>query len=325
MSPLVTIGIPTVRRVHYLAEAVESALAQTHPHVEVLISQDFGPGGLDPAVRQYALSLASRDSRVRVLFSDRSLGLAGNWNNLADRAEGEFLVTMGDDDRLLPEFVATLLAAAERDDDVIFSNHYAIDEHGARQDEASRRLTAEFCRDALTAGRVAQAERLVWQNSVPMTSALIRTSHLRRLRFKDGLNTPEIEFFARLAHEGGRFCFVPAYLAEYRTHAGSATSGGLRLERLVWALLPLPVSQGAADHKRRLIGHFMQGAVERCLRAGDVDQARKLLATGYVDNDVRMMAHRMIAKLPPKPAAMAAQGLRQVVKTTRYLRGHENL
>jgi hypothetical protein len=34
------------------------------------------------------------------------------------------------------------------------------------------------------------------------------------------------------------------------------------------------------------------------------------------------MAHRMIAKLPAMPAAMAAQGLRHVVRT---LRGHENL
>jgi glycosyltransferase involved in cell wall biosynthesis len=325
MSPLVTIGIPTVRRVHYLAEAVKSALAQTHPHVEVLISQDLGPEGLDPAVRDYAVSVASRDPRVHVLFSDRSLGLAGNWNKLAGRAEGEFLVTMGDDDRLLPEFVATLLDCAAPDDDVIFSNHYVIDEHGARQVDTTRRLTAAFHRDALTAGRVAQAERLVWQNGVPMTSSLIRTSHLRRLRFKDGLNTPEIEFFARLAHEGGHFCFAPAHLAEYRTHTGSATSGGLRLERLVWALLPLPVSPGAADHKRRLIGHFMQGAVERCLRAGDVDQARRLLATGYADNDVRMMAHRIVAKLPATPAAIAAQGLRHVVRTTRFLRGHESL
>ena len=36
----VTIGIPTYDRLHYLREAVASALAQTYPNIEILISQN---------------------------------------------------------------------------------------------------------------------------------------------------------------------------------------------------------------------------------------------------------------------------------------------
>ena len=36
----VTIGIPTYNRLNYLKEAVSSALAQTYPNIEILISQN---------------------------------------------------------------------------------------------------------------------------------------------------------------------------------------------------------------------------------------------------------------------------------------------
>ena len=315
--PLVTIGIPTLRRVEMLAEAVDSALAQTWPAIEVLISQDVGPGGPDSEVSAYARAAVARDQRVRWQVAPRSLGLAGNWNFVADHARGAWLSLIGDDDRLLPAFVEQLLDAAGAHDAVVFSNHHAIDEHGARLDEESRRMTRHFNRAGLQGGRVVHPERLVWQNAVPMTSALVRTADVRRLRFRDELNTPEIELYARLAYEGAGFTFVSDYLAEYRVHTGSATADGLRLDRLVLALLPLPVSAPAAQEKQRLISGFLPGAVERALRAGDTAQARRLLATGLAPGGPRMALHRAIARLPAPIAGRCARGLRRVGRARR--------
>ncbi len=42
MNQLVTVAIPTYSRLNYLKEAVTSALAQTYPNLEILISQDPG-------------------------------------------------------------------------------------------------------------------------------------------------------------------------------------------------------------------------------------------------------------------------------------------
>lgn len=318
-TPLVTIGIPTLRRVRMLDEAVESALAQTWKAIEVLISQDVGPSGPDPEVTAYARSAIARDPRVRWQTAAASLGLAGNWNFIADHARGDYLALIGDDDRLLPSFVERLMAARDHGDAVVFSNHYVIDEHGARLEDESRHMTGHFNRAGLTSGRVVDPERVVWQNAVPMTSALVRTGDVRRLRFREELNTPEIELFARLAHEGAGFTFVSDYLAEYRTHGGSATSDGLLLDRLVVALLPLPVSPSAAEDKRRLISGFIPGAVERALRAGDVAQARGLLATGLAPGGPRMAMHRAIARLPAPVAGPCARGLRRVGRAGRRL------
>ena len=65
MELLVTIAIPTYLRLNYLQAAVESALAQTYSHIEILISQDPTPVGLDPAIQTWSQTLASQNPKVR--------------------------------------------------------------------------------------------------------------------------------------------------------------------------------------------------------------------------------------------------------------------
>ena len=79
--PLVSIAIPTYDRLQYLKEAVASALSQTYERVEVIIGDD-GPTN---SIRAWCETVAMRDARVRYRRNARNLGLAGNWNALADR------------------------------------------------------------------------------------------------------------------------------------------------------------------------------------------------------------------------------------------------
>jgi glycosyltransferase involved in cell wall biosynthesis len=277
VQPLVTIAIPTFDRLAYLKEAVASALAQTYEHIEILIGDD-GPA---TAIQEWSHSIIERDPQVRYQRNPRNLGLAGNWNALADAARGEFLVIIGDDDRLLPNFVEKLIEIIEPRANVAFANHYLIDSQGVRLEAESRQCARQYGRDRLSAGEVADAATLVWQNSVPMSAALLRTSDVRRLRFKEDLNTPEIELFARLAQEGGRFVFTPEYLSEYRVHARSATTAGLRSERLVKYLAAIPVSANVEPYKRELMAGLLVDAVSRCLQQDERELARQFLRHEY--------------------------------------------
>lgn len=274
---LVSIAVPTLERLHYLKEAVASARAQERARVEILIGDD----GRDESLRRWCMEQAALDERVRYLRHERRLGLAGNWNALADAAHGEYLVIVGDDDRLLPRFVRTLLSAATPQTSVVFANHYLIDGQGRRLEAESVECTRTYARDALPAGRVADAAAVAWRNSVPVCASLIRTADVRRLRFKEDLNTPEIEFFIRLANEGCGFAFVPEYLAEYRTHPHSATAAGLRSERLAPYLIGLPAPAAAEAHKRRFMASLLADAVGRSLQSGDREAARGFLRSDY--------------------------------------------
>ena len=295
--PRLTIGIPTLRRLVLLREAVASALAQERCDVEVFISQDArADGTLDDNVRSWALAAAAGDPRVRYEGAAAPLGLAGNWNRITERARGEFLAIIGDDDRLLPAFAGTLLAKADAAD-VVFCNHHVIDEAGERLVAATAHATARFGRYALAAGLQHPAAACVWRNAVAMSACVIRTPVARSLGFAAELNTPDIEFFARAAAAGARFHFVPDYLSEYRTHAGSETAAGLTMSRLLWALADVPVPDEAAPVKHEFLRECSREAVRAGLLRGDVSDLRRTLASPYAQSaGARVL--RLLGRVP---------------------------
>ena len=95
------------------------------------------------------------------------------------------------------------------------------------------------------------------------------------------MNTPDVEFFIRLALQGARFIFVPDYLMEYRVHLGAMTASGLWTEELVECLTPIEVKPEIEPYKRKLLIPMVVNAVSRCLQRGNMERARALLRNKY--------------------------------------------
>lgn len=295
MPVLVSIIIPTFDRPAYLEEAVASALGQTYPHVEVLV----GDNGPVDVTKGWAREIVS-DPRFTYRRNPHNLGMCGNFNALADAARGEFFVGIGDDDRLLPDFVRRMLEEMKPHVTLAFCNHYLIDQTGKRLEAETREQTRRYKRDQLTGGILSNAQVAAWQQSIAMSAALIRTADMQRLRFREDMNTPDAEFFIRLAQEESvKFAFVPEYLVEYRTHLGATSSAGLSTEGLVECLLPVRVPPAVEPYKRELLGPLMMNAVSRCLQRGENDRARRLLRSDYypkhspVDDNTRTTKKRL--------------------------------
>jgi glycosyltransferase involved in cell wall biosynthesis len=315
MSPTVTICIPTFRRLYYLKEAVAAAQAQTLQNIEILISDD----GDSEELREWSERSAGADARLRYRRNEKNLGLGGNWNECVAAARGDWVVIQGDDDRLLPSFCEALLSSAQPDSAVLFSNHYVIDEQGTRLEQESEEWTVRYGRHLLTRGKVQAAARCVWSNSVPMTSALVRAGHIKRLGIKTDLNTPEIELFARLAAEGARFDHEPGYLAEFRSHASSSTTDGLMSERLVKYLEPIAVPVAAEDAKRAFMAALTRSAVDRLLRRGERARAAEIMRSRYYPHgwsDPALLAQALAVRTPG-PLGMHAYSLARRIHEAR--------
>jgi glycosyltransferase involved in cell wall biosynthesis len=297
MTPMVTICIPTFRRLSYLKEAVLAAQAQTLQNVEVLISDD----GDSEELKSWSEGAVLADSRVRYRRNEKNLGLGGNWNECVSAARGQWIVIQGDDDRLLPQFCESLLQIAASDSTVLFSNHYVIDGRGDRLEKESEAWTVRYRRHLLPRGKVEHAVRCVWSNSVSMTAALVRADAIKRLGIKTDLNTPEIELFARLAAEGARFDHEPAYLAEFRSHAESSTANGLFSERLRRYLEPIAVPEAIEETKRAFMVPLTRSAVDRLLRAGEQARALEVMRSPYYPHsltDPALLAQALAVRAP---------------------------
>ncbi len=103
-AELVSVVIPCYQQAQYLGEAIESVLSQTYPHLEIVVVDD---GSTDNVA-----AIASRYPGVRCIREPNS-GPAAARNAGIRNSNGDFLVFLDADDRLLPEGVEAGVRALE--------------------------------------------------------------------------------------------------------------------------------------------------------------------------------------------------------------------
>lgn len=94
--PLVTIAIPTFNRATLLQGCIMSALSQTYPHFEVVVSNNASSDDTGSVLSGF------NDARLRVINQDTNIGLLPNWNACLAHAKGDYTVFVSDDDRIAP-------------------------------------------------------------------------------------------------------------------------------------------------------------------------------------------------------------------------------
>jgi len=105
-TPLVTIGIPTYNRADsYLPEALQSALDQTYPKLEIVVSDNMSTDRTEAMLRD------QKDSRVRYFRQATRLIANDNFNFCLQQANGEYFQLLHDDDKIDPDFIETCVKA----------------------------------------------------------------------------------------------------------------------------------------------------------------------------------------------------------------------
>ena len=94
-----SITIPAYKS-KYLKDALYSCIAQTYDNFEVVVVDDHSPENLYVIVEPFL-----KDSRVRYYRNEKNCGavnVVDNWNICLGYCTGDYVICMGDDDRLLP-------------------------------------------------------------------------------------------------------------------------------------------------------------------------------------------------------------------------------
>ena len=98
---LVSVVIPCYNQAHFLGEAIESALAQTYPHLEIVVVDDGSTDNIAAVVAGYP--------GVRCLRQENQ-GLSAARNTGLRHSIGERIVFLDADDRLMPRAIEVGLA-----------------------------------------------------------------------------------------------------------------------------------------------------------------------------------------------------------------------
>lgn len=96
----ITIAIPTYNRSQYLKEAIKSVISQTFEDFELIIIDNDSSDDTKKVVMSFV------DRRIKYYKNKRNIGMINNWNKCIRLARSKYILILGDDDKLYPDFLS---------------------------------------------------------------------------------------------------------------------------------------------------------------------------------------------------------------------------
>jgi glycosyltransferase involved in cell wall biosynthesis len=242
-APTISVVIPAYNSEPFIAEAIESVLAQTVPPDEVIVVDDGSTDGTADALQRFG-------SRVQLL-QQANKGPSAARNRGASAARGTWLAFIDADDTWLPTKLQRQLEIASAEKvKMVYTDRFNIGNKGALPDvqsEVQRLYRGDVFLDLLQEG-----------NHISLSSVLIETELFQALGgFAEHIRSGEDwDLWIRLA-ERHRIGVVDEPLLRYRFHA-TMSSGAPRKMRVgrnevVARALATPRGQALGGRVRRRI------------------------------------------------------------------------
>ncbi len=211
--PLVSVLIPVFNGERFLAECLESILAQDLGDFEIVAGDDASTDDSAAFLEHYA----RRDARMRWWRNPRNLGIGGNFNACLKAARGEFVKFVLQDDKLVdPTALRRMTAVLQRDSSIalLVSASQLIDAQSRVV-----RVRNRFRRTGVCEGKqvialcLSETTNLIGEPSL----ALFRKSQADRGFDEQLQQLLDLELWFHLL-EQGRFAYLAEPLCAFRQH-----------------------------------------------------------------------------------------------------------
>lgn len=275
--PTVSVVIPCYNGAPYVGEAIESALAQTHPPLEVIVIDDGSTDGSLQVIRSFGEAIRWETGPNRGACAARNRGL--------ELARGELIQFLDADDLLHPEKLERQVPEVLKHPKAIVYCDYNVERAESGEPRAeSQRNGASPMRAPRYDGRDPVA--FVLQKAGLQTSAPLHWKrHLEAVGgFRVGLPcSQERDLHLRLACAGLSFHHLPETLYTVRRVAGSLSEDSVRvldqhLEIARHAYQLLEESGRLTEDRRAAFAGFLAHDARAYLQHELREKARKYFA-----------------------------------------------
>lgn len=236
-TPTISVVLPVYNGERYLREAIESILAQTFTNFELIAVDDRSTDSSPAILAEYA----ARDSRMRVVTQPENAKLPAALNAGFREARGDWLTWTSDDNRLMPDTLAELLAATEANPqvDIVYADFHLI---RGGDDEAGGEV------------RVGEPEDLIFSNTIGCCFLYARKVDETVGGYDEALfGIEDYDFWLRVEAAGFTFHHIRKPLYIYRRHDESLTDQRARhiRELAVQVLDPRVAALPPGPHRAR--------------------------------------------------------------------------
>jgi glycosyltransferase involved in cell wall biosynthesis len=218
--PKVSICLPTCNRPELIAECIDSCLAQTYDNLEIMIGDD----SKDSRTQQLIATRYAQEPRVRYTMNQPPLGQARNVASLFERASGDKILLIHDDDLLTTDGVEKLMSLWQLHPqlDAAFGDQYEADHRGTIDLDASTRLNAAFRRTREAQGLQPLAGRTGLIQMFPNNGWMANAALVKRIGYDEQYGVCcDFVFGTKLCLAARDVYYLHDYVSVYRKTAAS--------------------------------------------------------------------------------------------------------
>ncbi len=223
--PLVTIVALCFNHARFLEAALDSILAQTYPHLEVILVDDASTDGSADILRRYA----AQNPTWQLLLLPENVNNCRAFNLALARTTGEFVIDFATDDVLLPERVARQVAhfaQAGPRCGMVYSDTELLDEAGQFVRHYYRRNAQGQLHPHPASGNVFTDVLARYFISAP--TMMMRRATLQALNgYDETLSYEDFDFWVRASRDW-EFRFFDEVTTQKRLHPHSKSASSYR-------------------------------------------------------------------------------------------------
>lgn len=207
-APIISVALPVYNGERYLAEAIDSILAQTHVDFELIILDDGSTDASLDILRSYE----KRDARIRFIYRENK-GLVVTLNEIIDLAKGKWIARMDQDDIAMPQRFEKQLQWLEQTNADICGSWVQF--FGT----SDQRILKHPCSDA------AIKMTLLFGSPLAHPTVFMKTELIKKLRYDPVWDKAEdYDLWERADRAGWKMTNIPEVLLSYRQHEAQISS-----------------------------------------------------------------------------------------------------
>jgi glycosyltransferase involved in cell wall biosynthesis len=303
IQPLVSVLISTFNHEQFIAQCLDSVLAQQGVKLEVIVCDDASSDRTPAIVTEYASRFPGK---IIALLNSKNAGITPVWNSMLARCSGKYVATFSGDDIMLPGKLSKQVAVMQRDDAAVLVYH----DVDAFHSESNATLYFSNHGPGSHPAHSGSASEVLWKliatgnDFIAATSVLLRRSSIpaRGFEWRLPIVADWYMWICVLAESGEQSSvqFIPEILSRYRRHSRNV-SNELQIEDIAVTLALVearfPPYLGAVRRGRAWLYYWIAA---RLYRGNQILAARRYLVaslrTGFVSWKVPL---RMLQSLIP--------------------------
>ena len=221
-DPLLTVIMPSYNAERFIAESIESVIAQTIEDWELVIVDDASTDATADVVGDYQ----RRDERIRLVTQDTNRGPAHARNIALEQARGELMAFIDSDDIWYPEKTAKQVSKMQRyQADLSYTSY-------------KRRRDGEQDGPLVAVPERVNYHTMLRRNLIACSTAIVRRSTCGALRMPLIHRRQDHGYWLALLRDGSRTAVgITEPLVWYRLHHDSLSANKFVAAKYSWKLL----------------------------------------------------------------------------------------